>query len=100
MEQFVLTPYSIYQLQRKQKLEQKQEKQESVPKKFNTIYSAVKARLEMSNIWHFIDSIFCSPRIKLSQSDNKNLDTRDTKESFVDFVWALEQKNSNFPDIY
>ena len=52
MDQFVLIPYSIYQLQStfpKKKLEQKQEKEEIVPKNFDSIYSAVNAKLKTSN---------------------------------------------------
>ena len=90
MEQFVLVPYSVNQLQstlpRKQKLEQKQEKVEIVPKNFDSVYSAVNARLKTSNNKHIIDLILNSPRIKLSQSDNIILDNRDTKESIVDIV--------------
>ena len=104
MEQFVLIPYSVHQSQstlpRKQKLEQKQEKKEIVPKNFDSIYSAVNARLKKSNNKNIIDLILISPRIKISQSDNIILDNRDTKESIVDFVCALKRKNTDFPDIY
>ena len=83
MEQFALIPYSVYQSQstlpRKQKLEQKQEKEEIVPKKIDSVYSVVNARLKTSNKKHIIDLILNSPRIKLSQSDNIILDNRDTK---------------------
>ena len=103
MEQFVLIPYSVYQSQStlptKQKLEQKQEKEE-IPKNFDSVYSAVNARLKTSNNKHIIGLILNSPRIKLSQSDNIILDNRDTKESIVDFVCTLKRKNTNFPDIY
>ena len=61
MEQFVLIPYSVYQSQstlpRKQKLEQKQGKEEIVPKNFDSVYSAVNARLKTSNNKHIIDLI-------------------------------------------
>ena len=104
MEQFVLIPYSVYQSQstlpRKQKLEQKQEKEEIVPKNSDSVYSAVNARLKTSNNKHMIDLILNSPRIKISQSDNIILDNRDLKESIADFVCALKRKNTNFPDIY
>ena len=104
MEQFVLIPFSIYQSQsthpRKLKLEQKQEKEEIVPKNFDSAYSAVNARLKTSNNKHIIDLILNSPKIKISQSDNIILDNRDTKESIVDFVCALKRKNTDFPDIY
>ena len=104
MDQFVLIPYSIYQSQstlpKKPKLEQKQEKEEIVPKIFDSIYSAVNAKLKTSNNTHLIDLIFNSPRIRLSQSENIILDNRDTKESIVDFVCALKRKNTDFPDIY
>ena len=100
MEQFVLIPYSVYQSQstlpRKQKLEQKQEREEIVPKNFDSVYIAVNA----SNNKHIIDLILNSPRIKLSQSDNIILDNRDTKESNADFVCALKRKNTDFPDIF
>ena len=53
MEQFVLIPYSVYQSQstlpRKQKLEQKQGKEEIVPKNFDSVYSAVNARLKSAS---------------------------------------------------
>ena len=104
MEQFVLIPYSVYHSQstlpRKQKLEQKQEKEEIVPKLFDSVQSAVYARLKTSNKKHIFDLILNSPRIKLSQSDNIILENRDTKETIVDFVCALKRKNTNFPDIY
>ena len=104
MEQFVLIPYSVYQSQStlptKQKLEQRKEKEEIVPKNFDSVYSAVNARLKTSKNKHIIDLILNSPRIKLSQSDNIILDNRDTKESIVDFVCTLKRKNTDFPDIY
>ena len=104
MEQFVLIPYSVNQSQstlpRKQKLEQKQEKEEIVPKSFDSVYSAVNARLKTSNNKHIIGLILNSPRIKLSQSDNIILDNRDTKDSIVDFVCALKRKNTDFSDFY
>ena len=104
MEQLVLIPYSVYQSQntlpRKQKLEQKQEKEEIVTKTFDSVYSAENARLKTSNNKHIIDLFLNSPRIKLSQSDNIILDNRDTKESIVDFVCELKRKNTDFPDIY
>ena len=78
MEQFILIPYSVYQSQstlpRKQKLEQKQEKRRLYQIFFDTIYSAVIARLKTSNNKHLIVSILDSPRIELSQSDNIKLD--------------------------
>ena len=104
MDQFDLIPCSIYQSQstlpKKPKLEQKQEKEEVVPKNFDSIYSAVNAKLKTSNNKHLIDLILNSPRIRLSQSENIILDNRDTKESIVDFVCALKRKKTGFPDIY
>ena len=98
MEQFVIIPYSVYQSQitlpRKQKLEQKQEKEEIVPKKFDSVYSAVNARLKTRNSKHIIDLILNSPRIKLRQSDKTILDNRVTKKSIVDFVCALKRKKT------
>ena len=62
MEYFVSIPYSVYRSQntlaRKQKLEQKQEKKEIVPKNFDSIYTAVIARLKMNKNKHFIDFYF------------------------------------------
>ena len=69
-------------------------------KKFDSVYSAVNARLKTSNKKHIIDLILNSPRIKLSRSDNILLENRDTKEFIEDFVCALKQKNTDFPDIY
>ena len=104
MDHFVLIPYSIYQSQstlpKKSKLEQKQEKEEIVPKNFVSIYSAVNAKLKKSNNKHLIDLILNSPRIRLSQSESIILDNRDTKESIVDFMCALKRKNIDFTDIY
>ena len=97
MDQFVLIPYSIDQSQstlpkKKPKMEQKQEKEETLPNNFDSIFSAVYAKLKTSNNKHPIDLILKSPRIRLSQSENIILDNRDTKESIVDFVCALKQK--------
>ena len=84
MDHFVLIPYSIYQSQstlpKKTKLEQKQEKEEIVPKDFVSIYSAVNAKLKTSNNEHLIDLNLISPRIRLSQSEIIILDKRDTKK--------------------
>ena len=80
-------------------MEQKQEKEEIVPKDFYSIYSAVNAKLKTSNNKHLIDLLLNSPTIRLSQLENIILDNRDTKESIVDFVCALKQKNTDFLDI-
>ena len=100
MEKFVLNQYSVYQSQstlpRKQKLEQNQEKEEIKPKNFDSVYSAVNARLKTSNKKHLIDLILNSPRSKLSHSDNIILDNRDTKETIVDFACALRRKTPIF----
>ena len=66
-------------LGRTTKLEQKQEKEEIVLKDFDSIYTAVNARLKTSNTKHPIDLVLNSPRIRLSQSDNIMLDNRDTR---------------------
>ena len=104
MDQLNLIPYSIYQSQntlpKKPKLEQKQEKEEIVQNDFDSIYSAVNAKLKTSNNKHLIDLILKSPRIRLSQSESILLDNRDIKESIVDFVCALKQKSTDFPDSY
>ena len=81
-------------------MEQKQAKEEIVPKNFDSVHSAVNARWKTSNNKHIIDLILNSPRIKLSQSHNIILDNRGTKESIVDFVCALKRKSTDFPDIY
>ena len=81
-------------------MEQKQEKEEIVPKNFDSVYSAVNARLKTSNNKHNIDLILKFPRIKLSQSDNIILDNRDTEEAIADIVCALKRKNTDFPDNY
>ena len=67
---------------------QKQEKEEIVPKNFDSVYSAVNARLKTSNNKHIIDLIL--------KSDSIISDNRDTKESIVDFVCALKRKNTDF----
>ena len=103
MEQFVLIPYSVYQSQstlpRKQKVEQKQKK-EIVPKIFDSVYSAVNAKLKTSNNKHLIDLNLKSPRIKLSQSDNIILHNRDTKESIGVFVCTLKRKKTTIFQIF
>ena len=81
-------------------MEQKQENEEVVQKHFDSIYSAVNAKLKTSNNKHLIDLILNSPRIRQSQSENTKLDIRDRKESIADFVCALKRKNTNFPDNY
>ena len=83
-------------LPQKQKLEQKQEKEEIVPKNFAFIYCAVNARLKRKNNKYLIDSVLKSPRIQRSQSENIIFDNRDTKESIVDFVCALKRKIPTF----
>ena len=103
MDQFVLIPYSNYQSQStlpKKNLEQQQEKEEIVPKDFNSIYSAVNANLKTINSKHLIDLILNSPRIRLSQSEKIKLDNRDKKEPIVNFVCAPKRKNTDFSDIY
>ena len=91
MKQFVLIPYSVYQSQNtlpwKQKLEEKQEKEEIVPKGFDSIYSVVKGRLKTSNNTHLIDLILNSPGFTLNQSEN------------IIKLCALKRKNTNFPDL-
>ena len=81
-------------------MEQKQEKEENGSKIFDSVYSALNARLKTSKNKHIVEIILNSPRFKLSQSDNFLLDNRNTKESFIDFVCALKRKNTNFPNIY
>ena len=81
-------------------MEQKQEKEEIVPKNFDSVYSAVNARLKTSKNKHIIDLTLNSPRIKLSHSDNIILDNRDTKESIVDFVCALKRKKKTIFQIF
>ena len=66
-----------------------------VSKNFDSVYSAVNARLKTSNIKQLVDLILNSLRIKFSQSDNNILDNRDTKESIVDFVCALKRKKKH-----
>ena len=56
MDQFVLILCSIYQSQSTlPKFKQKQEKMANLPKDFDSIYSAVNARLKTSNNNHLID---------------------------------------------
>ena len=78
---------------------QKKRRKKIVPNSFDSVYIVVNARLKTSSNKHLIELILNSPRIK-RQSDNIILDNRDTKESIVDFVCALNQKNYIFPDFY
>ena len=78
-------------------MEQKHEKEEIVPKDFDSIHSAVDAKLKTSNNKHLIDLFLISPRIRLSQSKNIILDNRDTKELIADFLCAHKGKNTDFP---
>ena len=81
MDQFVLIPYSIYQskstLLIKPKLEHQQEKEEIISKDFDSIYSAVNAKLIFSNNKYLFDFKLNSPRVRLSQSQNIIIDNRD-----------------------
>ena len=77
-----------------------QEKEEVVPKNFESVHSAVNAMLETSSNKHIIDLILNSLRNDLSQSDNVIIDNRDTQKSIVDFVCALKRKKTEFPGIY
>ena len=79
---------------------QRQEKEEIVPKNFDSTNSAVNAKLKPSNNKHLIDLVLNFPRIRLSQSKTIILDNLDTKESIVDFVCALKRKKTDFPDVY
>ena len=103
MEQFVFfrNQYINHKVhfQENKKLEQKQEKEEIVPKNFDSVYNVVNAMLKTSNNEHPIDLILNSPTIKLSQSDNFIIDNRDTEESIVDFVCALKRKITDILDI-
>ena len=81
MDQFVPIPYSIYQSQ--STLPKKTKigiKEEIVPREFDSIFSAVNAKLKTSINKHLIDLILSIPRIRLSHSENIILDNRDTKE--------------------
>ena len=78
----------------------KSKKEEIVPKDFDSVHSAVNAKLKTSNNKHLNDLILNSPRIRLSRSENIILDNRDTKESIVNFVCVSKRKNTDFPDIY
>ena len=76
-------------------------KKKIVPKFFDSVYSAVNARLKTSNNKHIIDIILNSLGIKLSQSDIFILDNRVLKGTIVDFVCALKRKNTRDSiDIY
>ena len=100
MEQFVFIPYSVYQpwstLPRKQKLEQKQEKEEVVPKNFKSVHSAVNAMLETSNNKHIIDLILNSLRNDLSQSDKIIIDNRDSKKIYCRLCVCTKAKKDGF----
>ena len=52
--------YSQNTLPIKPKLEQKQEKEEIVPKDFDSIYNSIKAKLKTSSNKHLIDLILTS----------------------------------------
>ena len=75
-------------------------KEEIVRKDFDSIYSAVNARLKTRINKHLTDFILISSRIKLRQSKYIILDNRDEKESIADFVCALKRKNTDFPESY
>ena len=90
MDQFVLIIYSIYQLQstlpKNSKLEQKQEKEEIVPKDFDSNYSIVNARLKFNNNKNLFDLVLNSPWIRLSHSENILVHNRDTNETHIEKV--------------
>ena len=77
-------------------MEQKQEKEEIVPKKFDSVYSAVNARLKTRNSKHIIDLILNSPRIKLRQSDKTILDNRVTKKIYCRLCVCTKAKKKQF----
>ena len=60
-------------------MEQKQEKEKTVPKDFDSIYSAVNARLKTNNKSILLILNLNSPRTKLSQSKEIILDNRNKK---------------------
>ena len=80
MDRFALIPFSVYQ------------PQSTLPKRnFDSVHSAINARLKTSNKKHLIDLALSSPIIKLNQSENIILDNCDASESMVDFVKLIMQ---------
>ena len=81
-----------YASKKKTKIGTKARKNRSLYQKiYDSIHSALNARLKTSNKKHLIDLALNSPLIKLSQSENIILDNRDASESMVDFVKLIMQ---------
>ena len=88
MDQFVLIPQQLYDKKIRlssQRLDNYNEKQDSVPKNLETVYRKVNAKTKSSSNESLINEILNSPRIKLSLSDSTLLDGRDTNVAIVDF---------------
>ena len=68
MDQFILIPQQFYDQKIRlssQRLEKYNKKQDSVPKKFETVYKKVNAKTKSSSNESLINEILISPRFKL-----------------------------------
>ena len=73
MDQFVLIPQQLYVQKIRllhQRLDEYNEKQDSVPKNLDTVDRKVNAKTKSSSNESLINEILNSPRIKLSLSDS------------------------------
>ena len=78
MDQFFLSPYSVYQSQStRPKKGTNARKRGDGTLDFDYFYSAVNASLKASNNKHPIDLVLTSPRVKLTQSENMKLENQD-----------------------
>ena len=73
MDHFVLIPQQLYDQKIRsspQRLDKYNEKQDTVPKKLETVYRKVNGETKSSSNESLINEILNSPRIKLSLSDS------------------------------
>ena len=102
MEQFVLVPASVYnksvttQSFTKQELPKYKAEQPPTYQK-DSLKTDINKKVSTDNL---IDKILSCSRIKLSNSQTKNLDGVDTGVLISDFTLHLRRKNADAPDIY
>ena len=103
MEKSVFIPQHHYEQKFKldvKKLDTFDQKPVSVPIRLNPNYKEISNKTRSLKNESIVDQILNSPRVKLSLNDTVLLDGRDTELAFADFIFALERKNVDFPDIY
>ena len=104
MDQFVLVPASVYNKSlithsvTKQELPKYQPSQN--PTNQNDSLKREINKKHFSKADSLVDKILSCPRIKLSNSQNLNLDGIETGIFLSDFAQQLRRKNANVPGLY